>query len=131
MKYTAHKAISTLFVLLLLVTVVPTSRSPIQAAASTRQEPGPPTAWVAPRGGQPFFVVGANYEGPVDRAWAMWEEEEFDPALIEADFARARSIGARGGRHPAWCRCPRGARANLRGVDGPRYSRAGGRQTRG
>jgi hypothetical protein len=38
-------------------------------------------------------VVGANYEGPVDRAWAMWEEEEFDAALIEADFARARSIG--------------------------------------
>lgn len=39
------------------------------------------------------FIVGANYEGPVDRAWAMWEPDKFDPDLIAQDFARASSVG--------------------------------------
>jgi hypothetical protein len=68
------------------------------------QPPGPPPAqpspqasrepsWVAPRGGDPFFVIGANYEGPVDQAWMMWEDDKFAPERIAADFDRARSIG--------------------------------------
>jgi hypothetical protein len=39
------------------------------------------------------FVVGANYEGPADRAWQMWAPDCFDAALIDADFARAADIG--------------------------------------
>lgn len=35
------------------------------------------------------FIVGVNYEGPADRAWAMWSDKEFDPDLIAIDFARA------------------------------------------
>src|SRR5881397_1234408 len=50
-------------------------------------------AWIAPRGGKPFFVVGANYEGPTDRAWMMWDSDKFDRDLIAADFAKARSFG--------------------------------------
>jgi hypothetical protein len=42
---------------------------------------------------QPFFLLGANYEGPADRAWRMWEDTRFDPLLIAADFDRARSAG--------------------------------------
>ncbi|MDQ6693633.1 MAG: hypothetical protein M3014_04330 [Chloroflexota bacterium] len=57
---------------------------PTQAATRT---------WITPRNGKPFFVVGANYEGPVDRAWQMWDDDKFSPDLIDADFARARSIG--------------------------------------
>jgi hypothetical protein len=41
--------------------------------------------------GQPVFLLGANYEGPVDRAWQMWDEGKFDPGLIAADFDRART----------------------------------------
>jgi hypothetical protein len=68
------------------------------------QPPGPPPApagpkasrepaWVTPRGGQPLFVIGANYEGPTDQAWMMWEDDKFAPERITADFDRARSIG--------------------------------------
>ena len=39
------------------------------------------------------FVIGANYEGPTDRAWMMWEPDKFDSNLISQDFARARSVG--------------------------------------
>lgn len=53
----------------------------------------PQAVWITPRGGQPFFVVGANYEGPTDQAWMMWEPDKFSSDLIAADFARARSIG--------------------------------------
>ncbi len=41
--------------------------------------------------GQPVFVVGANYEGPADRAWQMWDEGRFDAELIARDFERARA----------------------------------------
>src|SRR5215212_3617816 len=34
------------------------------------------------------FVVGANYEGPADRAWQMWAQDRFDSALMDADLAR-------------------------------------------
>jgi hypothetical protein len=39
------------------------------------------------------FVVGANYEGPPDRAWQMWAPDRFDAALIDADLGRAANIG--------------------------------------
>ncbi len=41
--------------------------------------------------GRPLFLLGANYEGPADRAWQMWEDKQFDRALIEQDFRRARA----------------------------------------
>src|SRR3712207_71168 len=63
-------------------------------APAEAQQERPAAAWITPRGAdKPFFVIGANYEGPTDRAWMMWEDDKFDPALIEADFARARSLG--------------------------------------
>ena len=39
------------------------------------------------------FLIGANYEGPADRSWAMWAEGRFDAALIETDFGRATDAG--------------------------------------
>lgn len=39
------------------------------------------------------FLLAVNYEGPADRAWEMWNEGKFAPALIEADFVRARAMG--------------------------------------
>jgi hypothetical protein len=39
------------------------------------------------------FILGANYVGPADRVWAMWDTGLFDLARMEADFARAASIG--------------------------------------
>src|SRR5687767_2914045 len=41
--------------------------------------------------GRPVFVLGANYEGPADRAWQMWEDTLFDRDLIGQDFRRARA----------------------------------------
>ena len=41
----------------------------------------------------PSFLVAINYEGPADRAWQMWEDGLFDPALIESDLRRARDAG--------------------------------------
>jgi hypothetical protein len=45
--------------------------------------------------GVPAFVTALNYEGPADRAWQMWQNDRFDANLIEADFARAVSAGAK------------------------------------
>jgi hypothetical protein len=44
--------------------------------------------------GHPFFVVIVNYVGHCDRAWAQFTDENFDPALIEADFRLVRQAGA-------------------------------------
>src|SRR2546423_5614636 len=41
----------------------------------------------------PFFLVGASYQGPADRAWKMWADDQFDATLIRQDFARARNAG--------------------------------------
>src|SRR5688500_6212902 len=62
-------------------------------ASAAKQEPQRNRVLITPREGEPYFVIGANYEGPTDRAWAMWEDDKFDIALIEGDFARARSLG--------------------------------------
>jgi len=56
---------------------------PAQAASS-----GDGARLLAPNG-TPLFITGMNYEGPTDRAWAMWDPDKFDAALIEADFVRA------------------------------------------
>ncbi len=70
------------------------SAQPFAGAVIVRAQDAPSSpTWITPRGGKPFFVIGANYEGPVDRAWMMWDSDKFDPALIDADFARARSVG--------------------------------------
>lgn len=41
----------------------------------------------------PAFLLAVNYEGPADRAWQMWDDGQYDPALIEADLRRARGAG--------------------------------------
>ncbi len=43
--------------------------------------------------GQRYFVAGINYEGPVDRAWSMWQDGKFDPNLIGQNLAEAASGG--------------------------------------
>ena len=43
--------------------------------------------------GQPFFVMGANYEGYFDRAWRMWDDGKFDPTLIAHDFRKMAEAG--------------------------------------
>src|SRR6187551_2872387 len=65
----------------------------------------PPPAGAAPAGftisgttlidpsGRPIFLIGANYQGPADRAWQMWADDQFDLALIGQDFTRARAAG--------------------------------------
>lgn len=40
-----------------------------------------------------YFVAGINYEGPVDRAWTMWQNDRFDPNLIAQNMAQAASGG--------------------------------------
>ena len=45
--------------------------------------------------GVPMFTTAVNYEGPADRAWQMWDNDKFDAGLIDADFGRAVSAGAR------------------------------------
>ena len=43
--------------------------------------------------GRAGFLIGASYQGPADRAWQMWADDQFDLNLIAQDFARARTAG--------------------------------------
>ncbi len=43
--------------------------------------------------GQRFFVAGVNYEGHTDRAWLMWQNDKFDPTLIDQNFSLAENGG--------------------------------------
>ncbi|MFN8632310.1 MAG: hypothetical protein U0893_00540 [Chloroflexota bacterium] len=43
--------------------------------------------------GRASFLIGASYEGPADRAWQMWADDQFDLTLIGQDFARAKAAG--------------------------------------
>ncbi|MEI7555644.1 cellulase family glycosylhydrolase [Candidatus Chlorohelix sp.] len=43
--------------------------------------------------GARFFLAGVNYEGATDRAWVMWNNDRFDPALIQKDLAAATAGG--------------------------------------
>jgi len=44
--------------------------------------------------GCPFFAIIVNYVGHADRAWRQFDDGQFDPARIEADYRLARAIGA-------------------------------------
>ncbi len=44
-------------------------------------------------GGKRFFVWGVNYEGYFDRAWKLWDDDQFVPELIDRDFAKASDAG--------------------------------------
>ena len=73
--------------------VVTLAFSPLTAGAAA-----PLPAPVPAPSGWPAFVIGASYQGPADRAWrgdywAWWADDLFDPALVEADFQRARTAG--------------------------------------
>lgn len=46
--------------------------------------------YFADASGAPVFVLGVNYEGPADRPWRMWEDGQFDPALIARDLDRLK-----------------------------------------
>ena len=85
---------------ILLIAVCAASLGGARTASSTQLVHGPqaqeaPTGlkWITPRGGKPFFVIGANYEGASDRAWLMWEDAQFDVDIINEDFAKASSVG--------------------------------------
>ncbi len=41
----------------------------------------------------PLFVRGANYEGYFDRAWHLWDADEFDEPLIARDFSKMADSG--------------------------------------
>ena len=63
--------------------------------------PRPPPAGFAVSGtalmdpsGRAAFLIGASYQGPADRAWKMWADDQFDLTLIGQDFARARTCRA-------------------------------------
>jgi hypothetical protein len=76
--------------------VVPTYPVGATALAETAATPGSgPVGLQGGRfvdaNGQPVFLLGANYEGPADRAWQMWDDGKFDPTLIAADFDRAHT----------------------------------------
>lgn len=45
------------------------------------------------KNGTRFFMAGVNYEGHTDRAWKMWDADEFDANLIDSDFAMAAAGG--------------------------------------
>ncbi|HEX2913987.1 MAG TPA: hypothetical protein VH186_24495 [Chloroflexia bacterium] len=61
---------------------------------------GPPVGRVMARGNQlidargvPYFVAGINYEGHTDRAWLMWQNDKWDPKLIDQNFGQAEAGG--------------------------------------
>src|SRR5436309_541507 len=78
--------------LALLLPLIQNPKSKIQNQAFAQPQPAS-AQWITPRGGKPFFVIGANYEGPTDRAWLMWNADKFDPNLISYDFAKAKALG--------------------------------------
>jgi hypothetical protein len=43
--------------------------------------------------GNPSFLLGVNYEGHTDRAWLLWEDGKYDPALIDANLAKIEQAG--------------------------------------
>ena len=87
LSHVTPKLLTVLFLLFALL--LPSAASPVARA----QGQAPNKGWITPKGGTPFFVIAANYEGPTDRAWKMWDDGQFDPNLIGADFSRARSLG--------------------------------------
>lgn len=61
---------------------------------------GPPEGRIGMRGaefvdskGVRYFAAGVNYEGYTDRAWSMWNNDRFDPNLIDQSFTLAETGG--------------------------------------
>src|SRR5438105_2721703 len=91
--YGHSKPLRLLLALALFAALFHIPHSTFRTAVAHAQDQPASATWLAPRGGKPFFVIGANYEGPTDRAWMMWDDDKFDANLISADFAKARSLG--------------------------------------
>ncbi len=77
-----------IFALLLLLVVVVTPTVNVTEAAASRL--AILDGYFLDANGAPIFLLGANYEGPADRAWRMWDDDRFDAGLISWDFHRAR-----------------------------------------
>jgi hypothetical protein len=91
-KRTSWTLLNSILLLLLVAVPVLTTPAPTRGApdfvhvSSDRERLAQPD-------GTPFFIWGVNYEGPMDRAWRLWEDAQFDPGLIEQDFIRVRGLG--------------------------------------
>jgi Cellulase (glycosyl hydrolase family 5) len=48
---------------------------------------------IVDKNGNPFFIVGVNYEGHTDRAWRMWEYDFWNVDLIDANLWLAKGAG--------------------------------------
>jgi hypothetical protein len=48
---------------------------------------------IVDRNGNPFFIIGVNYEGHTDRAWRMWEHDLWNVELIDANLWLAKGAG--------------------------------------
>src|SRR5881275_2208796 len=60
-------------ILALMLALLVGTQHPAVATPARAQDKQPGASWLTTRNGQSFFVVGANYEGPTDRAWKMWD----------------------------------------------------------
>ncbi|MEA2573682.1 MAG: hypothetical protein QOH93_980 [Chloroflexia bacterium] len=94
-KLSSKRTFFSLFTVLvtLATSLIPASARQVNIATPQAAEQSPQPTWITPRNAEPLFVVGANYEGPVDRGWLMWEDDKFDVGLIEQDFSRASGFG--------------------------------------
>ncbi len=63
-----------------------------EARADVVKQPAS-SARIARIDGSQAFLLASNYEGAPDRAWKMWQDNLFDPALIEQDFVKAKQAG--------------------------------------
>jgi len=91
---TSQTSIRFFSLLLALLVLLPAST---QMAAAAPASAGPAYAangtYLVDAAGRPVFLIGASYQGPADRAWKMWADDQFDAALVGQDFARARTAG--------------------------------------
>jgi hypothetical protein len=85
--------LNALLLLLLALAPVATLQAPVGQAGSGFVQIAPGGARFQRPDGRPFFVWAVNYVGAPDRAWRMWDDNQFDPAVIDADFGRAAGIG--------------------------------------
>ncbi len=85
-----RSGLARLLLTLVLMTIVGGSHAAAAAPAAIVVQSG----MLVDASGQPFFALGVNYEGPVDRAWHMWDSGQFDPALIGKDLDRASAANA-------------------------------------
>jgi len=76
--------------LVVLLVLSPSAMTPVAAAGPTYAARD---TFLLDASGKPLFLVGASYQGPADRAWKMWADDQFDATLIGQDFARARNAG--------------------------------------